>query len=286
MKIPENSVPFGPALQPRASTRTNVAGRAREMSPQEKNLRDLSGSLQSLRTQLSPKQQAAGRVGWLKRRLETMKAMLQFATPAQAKHLVRELKGIAKELASVARSLNTMDGGTLAGTVAFSVDAAQPDAADASAPDAAQAAEQAQAAAGEAAQAAAEARTAQSEAVAAGVAAETAMADEMDEANETGEADGPDEGHGMAAASSGATASDQSLRQALTETARLIREILDRLKTMLTDKDGRKVAAETEKILVDLKRELSRGADTGVYGAQGVPVSVAEPAFAGIDVNA
>jgi hypothetical protein len=280
MKIPENSAPFGLALQPRASARTNAAGRAREMSPREKSLRDLSSGLQSLRTQFSPKQQAAGKVGWLRHRLEMMKAMLQFATPAQAKHLLRELKGIAKELASVARSLNTMDGGTLAGTVAFSVDAVRPDAADAAAPDAARAAEQAQAAAGEAAQAAAEARAAQSETVAAG-AAETAMADE---ANEVNEADGLDEGRDTAAAA-GATASDGSLRQALAEAARLVREILDRLKAMLTDKDSRKAAAETEKILVELNRELSRG-DAGSYGAQGAPVSVTEPAFAGIDVSA
>jgi hypothetical protein len=280
MKIPENSAPFGLALQPRASTRTNTAGRAREMSPQEKNLRALNSSL---RTQFSPKQQAAGKVGWLRHRLEMMKAMLQFATPAQAKHLLRELKGIAKELASVARSLNTMDGGTLSGTVTFSVDAVRPgDTADAAAPDAARAAEQAQAAAGEAAEAAAEARTAQSETVAAAAATETTMVDETDEADE---ADGPGEGHGTAAAS-GATASDRGLRQALVETARLVREILDRLKAMLTDKDNRKVAAETEKILVELNRELSRGADAGFYSAQGAPVSVAEPTFAGVDVSA
>jgi hypothetical protein len=57
------------------------------------------------------KQDSANRVGFLQRRLEALKMLLLHASPQQAKAFARELKSIAGELSSAAKTLGSSGGG-------------------------------------------------------------------------------------------------------------------------------------------------------------------------------
>jgi hypothetical protein len=258
--------------------------RARETSPQEESLRALKGCLKSLQATSSPKQRDAARVAQLKRQLDTMMDILRdtlpFLTPEQARNLVRQLKGIARELASIARRMNGGNGGGGGGMIAFKINITLPDAA-------AQSASQAEAAAGEAAQAAAsQAREAQG----ASAVAETQAVEEAREADESGEAGGTDDGEGSTG-TRGATASDRGLRKTLEEALLQLKALLSLLKSRLKDREGKKEAVAAEKYVAELEKELKQDVDAGtkaggIYGAQGVPVAVDAPAAVSIDASA
>lgn len=75
---------------------------------QDKRLKNMQEGLQRLKEMPSPqkmaKQQAQNKVGALQRRLDALKMMLLNATPEQAKALARQLKDIAGQMASAAKS--------------------------------------------------------------------------------------------------------------------------------------------------------------------------------------
>ena len=97
---------------------SEALSKARE-ERQAKRLSEMQDAIKRLQAMPSPKQIAKqdsmNRVAMLKKRLDTLKAMLLHASPEQARSLARELKNIAKELASVAKSLGS--GGSTQGAV-------------------------------------------------------------------------------------------------------------------------------------------------------------------------
>lgn len=84
-------------------------------NPQIDRLRNMQEGLQRLQSMPSTKeisrQDSMNKVGWLRQRLDALKAMLLHASPEQAKALARELKSIAGELASSAKGLGAGSGG-------------------------------------------------------------------------------------------------------------------------------------------------------------------------------
>ncbi|BBI48750.1 hypothetical protein HORIV_11710 [Vreelandella olivaria] len=67
--------------------------------------------MESLASLPTPKeaaqQQATDKVGFLRQRIEMLKAMMAFASPEQLKNMAKELKSIARELAGAAKLLNS-----------------------------------------------------------------------------------------------------------------------------------------------------------------------------------
>jgi hypothetical protein len=248
------------------------AGDAAE-TPLQKNLRQMKDNLERLRAAASPKQQAASRVGWLKRRLEIMLASLQFATPEQAKMMARQLKSIAKELASAAKSLDSRGGVVALGTIRFVAGNIATTGADAASDttNTTNTANTAEAWADQAAQqAAAAARTAENEAA-------SAAAQAAPDEREIGETSGI-----SGSRPSASDADDKSLRAQLKEASRLLKQILALLKPRLTDKESKKDTVAAEKSLVQVERALSPNG--GIYDALGIPASVAGP-VGGIDIS-
>lgn len=108
MKIHESMTNVLPALRQSQGLSMGEKSAATLEDPQEKQLRNMQEGLQRLRAMPSPqklaKQQAQNKVGYLQRRLDALKMMLLHASPEQAKALARELKEIAGQLASAAKS--------------------------------------------------------------------------------------------------------------------------------------------------------------------------------------
>jgi hypothetical protein len=251
--------------------RANQRAGSAEETLFQKNLRQMKDNLERLRAAASPKRQAAGRVGWLKRRLEIMLTSLQFATPEQAKAMARELKSIAKELASAAKSLDDGRGTVAPGTirlVAGNIATAGADAADTADASVAQAAQTVQ----------------QAEVRADQVVQQAVIAARIVE-NEAA-ADAPGEwGIGRTNGISGSSASDaddESLRAQLKEASRLLKQILALLKPRLTDKESKKNTEAAETSLEQVERALSPS--DGFYDTLGISVPVAR-STGGVDIS-
>ncbi|WP_340146687.1 hypothetical protein [Halomonas sp. PA16-9] len=86
-----------------------------EDDPFTKRLKKQQEALESLASLPTPKeasqQQATDKVGFLRQRIEMLKAMMAFASPEQLKNMAKELKSIARELAGAAKLLNNQGGG-------------------------------------------------------------------------------------------------------------------------------------------------------------------------------
>ncbi|UYG01199.1 hypothetical protein [Halomonas sp. GD1P12] len=107
--------------------------------PQTKRLKKQKEAFEALASLPSPRgsamQNASQKVGFLKQRLESLKAMMRFASPEQLKAMASELKSIARELGAAARQLSGGGGGASAGpTMTPTVNAAQGGHAGVSAP--------------------------------------------------------------------------------------------------------------------------------------------------------
>lgn len=91
---------------------TLTLSRAARVAPQfqAQRLNDMQNALTKLRdmpsANVSAKQAASERAAMLKKRLDMMKQMMIWATPAQAKAMAAQLKDIAKELASMGVALS------------------------------------------------------------------------------------------------------------------------------------------------------------------------------------
>ncbi|WP_447555982.1 hypothetical protein [Vreelandella sp. EE22] len=98
--------------------------------PQIKRLKKQKEVFEALASLPSPKesamQNAAQKVGFLKQRLESLKAMMRFASPEQLKSMASELKSIARELGVAARQLSGGGTSTASPTVSPTVNAAHP----------------------------------------------------------------------------------------------------------------------------------------------------------------
>ncbi|WP_146876506.1 hypothetical protein, partial [Halovibrio variabilis] len=97
----------------------------KEDDPFTKRLKKQQEALESLASLPTPKeasqQQASEKVGFLRQRLEMLKAMMAFASPEQLKNMAKELKSIARELAGAAKLLNSQGGGDASMTAIPSV---------------------------------------------------------------------------------------------------------------------------------------------------------------------
>ncbi|RUR49416.1 hypothetical protein [Vreelandella populi] len=121
----EHATPLASRLA--ASPSSNQASATE--SPLEKRLKKQKEAFEALASLPSPKesamQNASQKVGFLKQRLESLKAMMRFASPEQLKSMASELKSIARELGVAARHLSGGSNSTAGPTVAPSVNAAQ-----------------------------------------------------------------------------------------------------------------------------------------------------------------
>jgi len=104
--------------KPQFLTPTRVASQKSEPAeddPFTKRLKKQQEALESLASLPTPKeasqQQATDKVGFLRQRIEMLKAMMAFASPEQLKNMAKELKSIARELAGAAKLLNNQGGG-------------------------------------------------------------------------------------------------------------------------------------------------------------------------------
>ncbi|WP_447957652.1 hypothetical protein [Vreelandella sp. EE7] len=124
--------------EPATGPKPQVAHKAPLMAPaatsddaQSKRLKKQKEAFEALASLPSPKesamQNASQKVGFLKQRLETLKAMMRFASPEQLKSMASELKSIARELGAAARQLGSGGGGGSAAgpSIAPTVNAAQ-----------------------------------------------------------------------------------------------------------------------------------------------------------------
>lgn len=237
-------------------------GMRREETPQQKRLQQMQESLKRLQEMPTPKtsqkQAAAEKVAWLKRRLDSLKAMLLHATPEQAKALARELKSIAKELGSVAKSLSSGSESAALGPTVHNAGATGAESAgkDAEAAALRQAeAEAAQADVGESAETGGESATAAAAQVAA----------QQEDAKPGGRDEQKDAAMEVAA--------DKSLRQLLAEARKLLKESINLLKAKLADAESRKDLQSAEKSLEEMDQALAQGGDSSLYTAQGEPGS-------------
>jgi hypothetical protein len=90
---------------------TAHAGSPAGRNPAQEQLAGLRDGLARLRSMPSAhdiaREVAMNRIAVIKQRLEALKAMLRFASPEQAKALAVELRNLARELASVARAIGS-----------------------------------------------------------------------------------------------------------------------------------------------------------------------------------
>ena len=209
---------------------------------------------------------AAQKAAVLKQRLDRLKAMMRFATPELAKSLARELKGIAKELASLGRAAGASGSGTTTSSAAPGGEVAVDPSAGSASPT-------------EDATATAAADT--------GGSVDSANALQgrgVQNAEDDADAPGADravEGVGMRAG-----ADDKSLRELIQEARKLLKELIARVKSLARngDAEARRDLRAAEGSVAELDRALDPG---------GIPIAAiaadgdATPAVGGtIDVSA
>ena len=116
------------------SRQTAQAGSPAGRHPAQEQLAALRDGLERLRSMPSAhdiaRQVAMNRIAMIKQRLEALKAMLRFASPEQAKALAVELRNLARELASVARALGSSAPASSATPAAATTDATDSASAD------------------------------------------------------------------------------------------------------------------------------------------------------------
>ena len=262
--------------KPQFLTPTRVAPQKSEPAeddPFTKRLKKQQEALESLASLPTPKeasqQQATDKVGFLRQRIEMLKAMMAFASPEQLKNMAKELKSIARELAGAAKLLNNQGGGgagmtaipSVVATPAVPTTAAQPAVAQTSGAESAGAPaggdESAQATvSSDAQQAEASAQTAEDDAEkAAEQEAEKAAGEpESDESTELGVLPSlPNliQNEDNRSKSNGPSASEHALRGVLTDAQKALREAVNELKVRLNeeDKEARRELKKAEEVM-------------------------------------
>lgn len=300
--------------KPQFLTPTRVAPQKSEPAeddPFTKRLKKQQEALESLASLPTPKeasqQQATDKVGFLRQRIEMLKAMMAFASPEQLKNMAKKLKSIARELAGAAKLLNNQGGGgagmtaipSVVATPAVPTTAAQPAVAQTSGAESAGAQaggdESAQATvSSDAQQAEASAQTAEDDAEkAAEQEAEKAVGEpESDESTELGVLPSlPNliQNEDNRSKSNGPSASEHALRGVLTDAQKALREAVNELKVRLNeeDKEARRELKKAEEVMDKTDRVVAASTSEALYSSLGqlLPTSLGDVSVSTPSIN-
>ncbi|PRY61617.1 hypothetical protein B0H98_11117 [Vreelandella songnenensis] len=262
--------------------------------PQTKRLKKQKEAFEALASLPSPKesamQNAAQKVGFLKLRLESLKAMMRFASPEQLKSMASELKSIARELGVAARQLSNSGGGNAGPSVTPTATGTQP---LGSIPSASSA-DSAENNGAEADTQAANATLASAEEAAA-----TQKNDEQKEQEKdtTSTAEiAPNEPTAAPSSSPQDTrrphetsASEHALRGILIDAKKELQEAINELKIRLReeDKEARRELKKAEEDMAKLDRSLAQSTSNALYSSLGqmLPVATSDLSSATATIN-
>lgn len=294
--------------KPQFLTPTRIAPQKSEPAeddPFTKRLKKQQEALESLASLPTPKeasqQQATDKVGFLRQRLEMLKAMMAFASPEQLKNMAKELKSIARELAGAAKLLNNQ-GGSGAGmtTIPSMVPtaAAPTTVAQTSGADSAQAGgdESAQATvSSDAQQAEASAQTAEddseksSEEKAEQEAEKTTGEFQDDYSAELGSLPSLIQNEDNRSKNSGPSASEHILRGVLTDAQKELREVVNALKIRLSeeDKEARRELKKAEEVMDKTDQVVAASTSDALYSSLGqlLPTSLGDVSVSTPSIN-
>lgn len=277
-----------------------------EDDPFTKRLKKQQEALEKLASLPTPKEaaqkQATDKVGFLRQRIEMLKAMMAFASPEQLKNMAKELKSIARELAGAAKLLNNQSGGGAGMTAIPSVvatPAAQPAVVQTSGAESAGAQaggdESAQASvSSDSQQAEASAQTAEDDAEkAADQEAEKAAGDpEGDESTEVGVLPSLPtliQNEDNRSKSNGSSASEHALRGVLTDAQKELREVINALKVRLSeeDKEARRELKKAEEVMDKTDRVVAASTTEALYSSLGqlLPTSLGDVSVSTLSIN-
>lgn len=295
--------------KPQFLTPTRVAPQKSEPAeddPFTKRLKQQQEALESLASLPTPKeasqQQASDKVGFLRQRIEMLKAMMAFASPEQLKNMAKELKSIARELAGAAKLLNNQGGGGAGMTAIPSVvatTAAQPAVAQTSGAESAGA----QAGGDESAQASVSSDAQQAEANAQTAEDDAEKAAEQEAEKAAGESDGDEstelgvlpslptlvQNADNRSKSNGPSASEHALRGVLTDAQKELREAVNELKVRLReeDKEARRELKKAEEVMDKTDRVVAASTSEALYSSLGqlLPTSLGDVSVSTTSIN-
>ncbi|WP_447528391.1 hypothetical protein [Vreelandella sp. TE19] len=294
--------------EPATGPKPQVANKAPLIAPaattndaQIKRLKKQKEAFEALASLPSPKesamQNAAQKAGFLKQRLETLKAMMRFASPEQLKSMASELKSIARELGAAARQLSGSGGASAGPTITPTVNAVQ--GANGAAPVPPSENVESDVASAESDVKSANATLASTEAA---IAQENPDNEEKPEEQKRGDqpqAPGDALAQNTLAPSTtqptertpGISASEHALRSILTDTKKEFQEAMSELKIRLRqeDKEARRELKQAEKDMDKMDRSLAKAETNALYSTLGqllpTPTVDASAATGSIDIK-
>jgi len=282
-----------------------------EDDPFTKRLKKQQEALEKLASLPTPKeaaqQQATDKVGFLRQRIEMLKAMMAFASPEQLKNMAKELKSIARELAGAAKggggagmtAIPSVVATPAVPTTAVQTTAAQPAVAQTSGAESAGAQtggdESTQATvSSDAQQAEANAQTAEDD-------AEKAAEQEAEKAAGEPDGDGSTElgvlpslpnliqNEDNRSKSNGPSASEHALRGVLTDAQKALREAVNELKIRLNeeDKEARRELKKAEEAMDKTDRAVAASTSEALYSSLGqlLPTSLGDVSVSTTSIN-
>ncbi|MDN3558604.1 hypothetical protein [Vreelandella neptunia] len=309
-----------------ASTRAEPQKREPAAAPAEedpftKRLKKQQEALEKLASLPTPKeaaqQQATNKVGFLRQRIEMLKAMMAFASPEQLKNMAKELKSIARELAGAAKLLNNQGGGgagmtaipsvvatpavptTAVPTTAVQTTAAQPAVTQTSGAESAGA----QTGGNESTQATVSSDAQQAEANAETAEDDAEKAAEQEAEKAAGESDGDEstelsvlpslptliQNEDNRSKSNGPSASEHALRGVLTDAQKALREAVNELKIRLNeeDKEARRELKKAEEAMDKTDRVVAASTSEALYSSLGqlLPTSLDDVSVSTTSIN-
>ncbi len=302
-----------------ASTRVEPQKREPAAAPAEddpftKRLKKQQEALESLASLPTPKeasqQQATQKVGFLRQRIEMLKAMMAFASPEQLKNMAKELKSIARELAGAAKLLNSQGGGG-AGMTAIPSVVSTPAVASAAPTAVAQPSgtesAAAQASGDESSQApvSSDAQQAETSAQTAEEDAERSAEEKAEQEAEkaAGEPKGDEstelgvlpslpnliQNEDNRSKNSGPSASEHALRGVLTDAQKELREAVNMLKIRLNeeDKEARRELKKAEEIMEKTDHAVAASTSDALYSSLGqlLPTSLGDVSVSTPSIN-
>ncbi|PKG47252.1 MULTISPECIES: hypothetical protein [Halomonadaceae] len=291
--------------KPQFLTPTRVAPQKSEPAeddPFTKRLKKQQEALESLASLPSPKeasqQQATDKVGFLRQRIEMLKAMMAFASPEQLKNMAKELKSIARELAGAAKLLSNQGGGgagmtaipSMVPTAAAPTTVAQASGADSAAAQTGGDESAEATVSSDAQQAEANAQTAEEEAEQ--EAEKAAGEPEDDESSELGllpSLPSPIQNEDNRSKSNGASASEHALRGVLTDAQKALREAVNELKIRLSeeDKEARRELKKAEEAMEKTDQAVAASSSDALYSSLGqlLPTSLGDVSVSTSSIN-
>ena len=291
--------------KPQFLTPTRVAPQKSEPAeddPFTKRLKKQQEALESLASLPSPKeasqQQATDKVGFLRQRIEMLKAMMAFASPEQLKNMAKDLKSIARELAGAAKLLSNQGGGgagmtaipSMVPTAAAPTTVAQASGADSAAAQTGGDESAEATVSSDAQQAEANAQTAEEEAEQ--EAEKAAGEPEGDESSELGllpSLPSLIQNEDNRSKSNGASASEHALRGVLTDAQKALREAVNELKIRLSeeDKEARRELKKAEEVMEKTDQAVAASSSDALYSSLGqlLPTSLGDVSVSTSSIN-